>query len=127
MRHVHQLVGAVGVALTSLSCALGTGAAPDRQDLGPVEVRVNNRSWSDAAIYLVSEGLTQRLGLATAVGTTTLWVPERLLGPSGDFRLLSAPIGSNHLDATESLLVRPGQMVQITLENGFGLSSWGVW
>ena len=66
MRHVHQLAGAVGVALTSLSCAFGTGAAPTRLDTGPVEVRVNNRSWSDAAIYLVSEGLTQRIGLATA-------------------------------------------------------------
>ena len=126
MRHIHQLVGAIGVALASLSCALGT-AAPVRHDTGPVELRVNNRSWSDAAIYLVSEGLTQRIGLATAVGTTTLWIPERLLGPSGDFRLLSAPIGSNQLNATESLLVRPGQLVELTLENGFGLSSWGVW
>jgi hypothetical protein len=25
------------------------------------------------------------------------------------------------------LLVRPGQLVELTLENGFGLSSWGVW
>jgi hypothetical protein len=75
----------------------------------------------------VCEGLTQRIGLATAVGTTTLWIPERLLGPSGDFRLLSAPVGSNQLDATESLLVRPGQLVELTLENGFGLSGWGVW
>lgn len=108
MRHVHQLVGAIGVALASLSCAFGTGAAVSRQDSGPVEVRVNNRSWSDAAIYLVSEGLTQRIGLATAVGTTTLWIPERLLGPSGDVRLVTAPIGSNRADATESLLVRPG-------------------
>ena len=127
MRHVHPLVGALGVALASLSCAFGSGASVSRQDSGPVEVRVNNRSWSDAAIYLLSDGLTQRIGLATAVGTTTLWVPERLLGPSGDFRLLSAPIGSNQLDATESLLVRPGQLVELTLENGFGLSSWGVW
>ena len=127
MRHFHQLVGVAGLAAMSLSCAFGAGTAPRRVDSGPVEVRVDNRSWSDVTIYLVANGLTQRVGLATAVRTTTLWIPERLLGPSGDLRLLSAPVGSNRLDATESLMVRPGQLVQLTLENGFGLNSWGVW
>ena len=127
MRHLHQLVVVGAAAAVSLNCAFGRGAAPQHEDVGPVEVRVENRSWSDAAIYVVATGLTQRVGLATAVRTTTLWIPERLLGPSGDFRLLSAPIGSNRLDATESLMVRPGQLVQLTLENGFGMNSWGVW
>ena len=77
-------------------------------DAGPVEVRVENRSWSDAAIYLVSNGLVQRIGLATAAGTTTLWVPARLLGQSSDVRIVSAPIGSNRSHATDPLLVRPG-------------------
>lgn len=127
MRHLHQLMVVAATAAVSLNCAFATGGAPQREDSGPIEIRVDNRSWSDAAIYVVSNGLTQRVGLATAVRTTTLWISERLLGPSGDFRLLSAPVGSNRLDATESLMVRPGQLVQLTLENGFGMNSWGVW
>ncbi|MGH7632050.1 MAG: hypothetical protein ACREOF_22160 [Gemmatimonadales bacterium] len=107
---------------------MGAGAgAPPAPDRGPVEVRVQNRSWSDVAIYLMSDGLVQRLGIATAVGTTSLWVSEGLLGHSNDIRLLSAPIGSNASHRTETLLLRPGQLVQLTLENNLGLSSWGVW
>ena len=127
MRHLHRAVSVAALAALSLSCAFGTGTAPRRDDSGPVEVRVDNRSWSDVTIYVFANGLTQRVGLATAVRTTTLWIPERLLGPSGDLRLLSAPVGSNRLDATESRMVRPGQLVELTLENGFGLNSWGVW
>ncbi len=96
----------------SLGCAIGVGAgAPSPPDRGLVEVRIQNRSWSAVAIYLVSDGLVQRLGIATAVGTTTLWMPERLLGHSNDIRLVSAPIGSNDSHSTEPPLVRPGQLV----------------
>jgi hypothetical protein len=127
MRHLHRYVRLASVAALGLGCAIGTGAAPARLDSGPVEVRVENRSWSDAAIYLMSNGLVQRIGLATAAGTTTLWVPARLLSPSSDIRILSAPIGSNRSHATDALLVRPGQLIELTLDNGLGLSSWGVW
>jgi hypothetical protein len=128
MRHYAGLLRLAGCAAMGLGCAIGTGAgAPLRTDSGPVEVRVENRSWADAAIYLASNGLVHRIGLATAVGTTTLWVPARLLGQSSDVRIISALIGSNRSHATDALLVRPGQLVQLTLDNGMGLSSWGVW
>jgi hypothetical protein len=128
MRHLPHLLGLAGVVGLGMGCAIGTGAgAAVRTDSGPVELRVENRSWSDAAIYLMANGLMQRIGLATAVGTTTLWVPARLLGESSDIRIVSAPIGSNRSHSTEPLLVRPGQLVQLTLENNIGLSSWGVW
>jgi hypothetical protein len=128
MRHFTHYIGIAGFASLTLGCALGVGGgAPARIDSGPIEVRVENRSWSDAAIYLVSNGVVQRIGLATAAGTTTLWVPARLLGPSSDIRIVSAPIGSNRSNATDPLLVRPGQLVQLTLENHIGVSSWGVW
>ena len=128
MRHYSGLLGVAGLAAVGLGCAIGTGTgAPLRTESGPVEVRVENRSWADAAIYLASNGLVHRIGFATAAGTTTLWVPARLLGPSSDVRIISAPIGSNRFHATDPLLVRPGQLVQLTLDNGMGLSSWGVW
>jgi hypothetical protein len=128
MRQLYHAIGVAGLAALGLGCAVGTGSsAPEPVENGPVEVRVQNRSWADAAIYLVSNGLVQRIGLAPAVGTTTLWVPARLLQPSSDVRLVSAPIGSNRSHATEPLLVRPGQMVELTLDNALGLSSWGVW
>ena len=122
------LIGLATFAVASAGCAIGNGGAGTAEpDIGPVQVRVENRSWSDAAIYLVSNGLLQRIGTATAVSTTTLWVPERLLSESSDVRLVSAPIGSNRADATDVLLVRPGQLVEITLDNNLGLTSWGVW
>jgi hypothetical protein len=128
MRHYSGLLGLAGCAAMGLGCAIGTGAgAPLRTDAGPVEVRVENRSWADAAIYLASNGLVHRIGLATAAGTTTLWVPARLLGLSSDVRIISAPIGSRRSHTTDPLLVRPGQLVQLTLDNAMGLSRWGVW
>src|SRR5687768_11467033 len=128
MPQFSHLLGFAGLAATGLGCTIGTGAGEVVPvESGPVEVRVENRSWSDAAIYLLSNGLVHRIGTATAVGTTTLWVPARMLGSSSDVRLISAPIGSNGSNATDPLLVRPGQLVQLTLDNGVGLSSWGVW
>ncbi len=128
MRTVGHLMGIASLTTMGLGCAIGTGAgAPAREDSGPVEVGVENRGWSDTVIYLVSNGLTHCLGLATAVGTTTLWVPERVRRDSYDLRLISAPIGSNRSHTTEPLLVRPGQLVALTLENQLGMSSWGVW
>ena len=128
MSQITLVVRLATFAAAGAGCAFGSeGAGTATPDSGPVEVRVLNRSWSDAAIYLISNGLIQRIGIATAVGTTTLWVPERLLGQSGDIRLVSAPIGSNQADATETLLLRPGSLVEITLDNNLGLTSWGVW
>jgi hypothetical protein len=115
------------VAAANVGCAFGGGSVPASPDVGPVAVRVENRSWSDATIYLVSNGLVQRIGIATAVATTTLWVPAQLLGQSSDVRLVTAPIGSNRSDATEPLLIRPGQLVELTLDNNLGLTGWGVW
>jgi hypothetical protein len=48
----------------------------------------------------MSDGLVQRIGHATAVGTTTLWVPARLLRHSSDVRLVSALIGSTRSHTT---------------------------
>ncbi len=127
MRQLHRYMRLASVAGMGLGCAIGGAAAPARVDSGPVEVRVENRSWSDAAIYLMSDGFVQRIGLATAVGTTSLWIPARRLGHSNDIRIVSAPIGSNRSHATEPLLVRPGQLIELRLENNVGLSSWGVW
>lgn len=100
---------------------------PDLRPVGPVRLEVENRSWTDAAIYLLSGGLTRRVGFVTGVSTRTFWVSAAELGVTGEIRLQAHPIGSRSSLTTETLLVHPGQLVRFTLENHLASSAVGVY
>jgi hypothetical protein len=81
----------------------------------------------DAAIYPVPNGMVQPIGLAAAAVRRPCGFPSDCSGSPHDIRLVSAPIGSNSSHATDPLLIRPGQLVELTLDNNFRLSGWVVW
>lgn len=118
------------VAMTAGACAPtmnGAGAGGYRAVNGETVVRVKNHNWSDITVYAVRLGMRFRLGMVTSMSEQTFAVPSSLLNGQSDFRILADPIGSSHTYLTDAILVSPGQMIDLTLENNINLSSYAVW
>jgi hypothetical protein len=98
------------------------GAKPNADILLVVE----NHHWNDVVVYVVHDGVAERIGLATAVKTTTFIIPSRRLGAAGLIRLRGHPVGAPDDHTTDAFLVQPGQEIQWTLESDLARSSVAV-
>jgi hypothetical protein len=87
---------------------------------------VQNHHWSDVVVSALHDGVVDRIGLATAVKTSTFIIPSRRLGPSGLVRLRGHAVGATDTHTSESFLVQPGQEVTWTLESDLARSSIAV-
>jgi hypothetical protein len=103
---------------------LTLGACHHRADLTPapawstveIAVTVVNHNWSDARIYLLHDGITERLGVAIAEGSATFSIPGRDFASGAAIRLRASLIGSSARITTEPILVQPDQDVVWTIE-----------
>jgi hypothetical protein len=87
---------------------------------------VENHHWSDVVVSVVHDGVVERIGLATAVKTSTFIIPSRRLGTSGLIRLRGHPVGAPDDHTTDAFVVRPGQEIEWTLESDLAHSSVAV-
>lgn len=88
-----------------------------------IPVTVINHNWSDARIYLLHDGVTERLGLAIAASNATFSVPGRAFGSGAAVRLRATLIGNSAAITTEPLLIQPDQAIVWTLEASLPNSS----
>lgn len=130
--HILRLLPTLASCLAvTIACARNAG--PDGVDTAladpnaPIALEVENHGWADAAIYLLSGGLTRRVGLVTGSSTQSFTVPARYIGAMGEIRLQAHPIGSNGVHTTDLMTVQPGQIVRFTVENHLANSSYGVY
>jgi hypothetical protein len=115
--------------LATPGCGLfssGHRPAADDPRGAPVGVQVESHNWSDVTIYLVTEGLPQRLGMVRALGSATFSFPAVRLNTSGDVRLRALPVAGRPF-TSEAILVTPGQMITWRLENDLDTSSLSVY
>jgi hypothetical protein len=87
---------------------------------------VENHHWSDVVVSVLHDGVVERIGLATAVKTSTFIIPSRRLGTSGLIRLRGHPVGAPDDHTTDAFVVRPGQEIEWTLESDLAHSSVAV-
>lgn len=87
---------------------------------------VDNHHWSDVVISVLHDGVIDRVGLATAVKTTSFILPSRRLGTTGIIRLRGHAVGAPDSHTTDSFPVQPGQEIQWTLESDLEHSSVAV-
>jgi hypothetical protein len=92
----------------------------------PVLVEVESRNWNDITVYLMTGGLPQRLGMVTALGSATFKFSAHKLNTSGDVRLRALPVAGQAF-TSETILVRPGQVITWRLENDLDNSSLSVY
>jgi hypothetical protein len=87
---------------------------------------VENHHWSDVIVSVVHDGVVERIGLATAVKTSTFIIPIRRLGTSGLIRLRGHAVGAPEDHTTDAFLIQPGQEIDWTLESDLARSSVAV-
>ncbi len=114
MRVAWQLVMGVGLAMSLAACAHHVPAASD----GPqadAYVTVDNQSFSDMDIYVLSGGQRVRLGTATGERKTRMKIPAFAIGGTQQVRFLARPLAGNRLPVTEEIAVEPGNDVTLTI------------
>ena len=78
-------------------------------------VQVDNRGFADMVIYAVSGSQRVRLGLASGNTTISFTIPVMLTRGAGPLKFLADPIGGSRSPITEELVVRPGEIVTLTI------------
>jgi hypothetical protein len=114
--------------LGAISCGGHSGQAsgPAPESATDIVLVVDNHHWSDVVISVLHDGVIDRVGLATAVKTTTFVLPSRRLGTTGIIRLRGHAVGAPDSHTTDSFPVQPGQEIQWTLESDLEHSSVAV-
>ena len=121
---------AIGL-LIALSVACGSRSrrtrAASSAGSGEFSLQVINHHFLDVTIYVLHDGERSRVGLVTATTTQTFVLPGRILGQAHDITLFGEVVGSSNVVRTDRLIVRPGQLVEWTLETDLRRSSVGVY
>jgi hypothetical protein len=99
---------------------------PPPQNRSEVVLVVENHHWSDVIVSVVHDGVVDRVGMATAVQTSTFVIPSRRLGTSGIIRLRGHAVGAPDSHTSDSFPVQLGQEIQWTLESDLEHSSVAV-
>ena len=126
------LLIAVVTGAATTGCATGgtlsSRAVADRQ----TAVRIRNYNWSDVKVYLVpaSGGLVTASGgrpvrIGTVTSMTTVQIPLRgaLAQIRGRLQFLIKPLASSTSYITHSVVVVPGDVLRLTVENQLTLST----
>lgn len=125
-RTTAALAAALIAALLNAACFASrqkdenSGPAPNNELI----VSVQNNNWRDVTIYAVQNGRRVRLGTVSSHERAVLTLPAAF-GGAGSLRLLLDPIGGNAY-LTEPIALRPGDMLDLVIENNLRLSSWSV-
>ena len=115
------------VLLGSSGCARhGTESDPAPESRAEVALVVEDHHWNDVIIYVLHDGVADRIGLATAVKTSTFIIAGRRLGTSGLVQLRGHAVGAPDYHTTDAFVVRPGQEIEWTLESDLARSSVAV-
>jgi hypothetical protein len=116
------------VLLGTTACAGHTGKSEANGPAARSEVMlvVENHHWNDVIVYVLHDGVADRIGLVTAVKTSTFVIPSRRLGTSGLIQLRGHAVGAPDDHTTDKFLVQAGQEIQWTLESDLARSSVAV-
>ena len=112
-----RLATVVAMLATVAACSHATRHMRDDEG-GQVTTRVHveNQNFLDANVYVIGDGgARQRLGTVTGNTDRDFVIPEYIVTPANTVRFLIEPIGSNASPISNSLSVRPGETVTLTI------------
>ncbi len=81
-----------------------------------IGLTVVNHNWSDARIYLLHDGIAQRLGLVASASEATFMLPGRNFSSGATVRLRATLVGNSQPVTTDPILVQPDQVITWTIE-----------
>lgn len=88
-----------------------------------VVLTVVSHHWNDVRIYLLHDGITERVGMVNAASSATFVLPGRNFASGAAFRLRASPMGDPQGFTSESLVIQPNQIITWTLETQLVRSS----
>ena len=100
--------------------------APAQSDRQGFSLVINNRHYLDVNVFVQHDGQASRLATVTGSSSTAMVVPAWMLGKSGVIRLIAEPVGDHSSYSTESLVIQPGQMVELNVESAIARSNYSV-
>jgi len=114
------------LALLIPGCSLLRRNADDTlYEPAPIAVTVENRNWSQVAVYAEAGGLRTRLGEVVTTGSEEFVLPG-VFTHRTSIRILAVPLASRTSYRTEAIHAVPGATIHVTIENNLRLSSWHV-
>jgi len=139
MRQLHRSFTALALGIaagTLVGCA--THRAPSSapaiaslpDSITPVDslvLEIDNHNWSDIVVYVLHDGLSSRLAQVTAGHSLSVPLRPRHIGAMGTLRLAVHPIGGSSDYQSESLSLRTGNTIRLTVESRVAHSSVAVW
>lgn len=109
------------------------GCAGPRQNVDPEPVQaagfsliLNNRHLLDVNIFLQHDGQPDRIATVPSSTSRAIVLPLRMLGQSKSIRIIAEPIGDETRYTTDMLVVQPGQIVEVNVENLIARSSYNI-
>jgi hypothetical protein len=118
-----RFIVVASMSALAITCHPQVAEPPRADPAGELSIRVINRNRIDVIVYVIHQGIRNRLGLATASTTTHFNVPLRLLGAGHEYRLLGDPLGLSITISTETLFGQAGDEVTWQLEDRFAQST----
>ena len=113
--------------------ALMIACAGPRQNVDPEPVQaagfsliLNNRHLLDVNIFLQHDGQPDRIATVSSSTSRAIVLPLRMLGQSKTIRIIAEPIGDETRYTTDMLVVQPGQIVEVNVENLIARSSYNI-
>ena len=112
--------------------AIGCGTSSDLQvttvpELERIPLHVTNHHYLDISIYALCDGQRTRIGTAVGNSSTRLDISWRLVGQGRDMQLVADAIGSDEQTVTPTIIIQPGQFIELLLESRLARSSVGVY
>lgn len=125
LHRASRLAAGVALALSLGACARSRRAA-ERPPPPPVQLEIDNRALGQMRIFVLHDGQSTRVGEVAGGGSQLFILPVRLLGVTGEIRLVAEPIAAFSRYVSETLIIHPGQRVVLTVQNKLDASSVAV-
>ena len=101
------------LALLSAGCHGAKSGAPEPQ--AETTLRVENRNFLDANIFVVRDGQRIRLGMAPGLASHVFTIPSNIVTGAPQLRFEIHLIGGRGNPRTETIAVLPGDEVVLTI------------
>jgi hypothetical protein len=119
-------VGAVALAVTIACAGPRQDVDPDPVEADGFSLILNNRHLLDVNIFLQHDGQPDRIATVPTATSREIVLPLRMLGQSKTIRLIAEPIGDESRYTTDLLVVQPGQVVELNVENLIARSNYNI-
>jgi len=128
----YRSFGVLSLTLLSMACAPRSRMSPPRASFEPAaeseevaaSVRVTNHNRTAVDIYAISAAQSYRLGTVAAGKTTTFTLPATVVeAPRMQLMAYPMALDSRVGYVTDHLAVRPGVVIELTIENDVSLSN----